>query len=63
MMGATLLILLLSVPARGLQLPQNPATIFRSFLYRDPGNGAAGFRHQHCDSADWTGTRIVDQYN
>ena len=27
MMGATLIILLLAVPARGLQLPQNPATV------------------------------------
>lgn len=31
MMGATLLILLLSVPMRGLQLPQNPATLIGLF--------------------------------
>ena len=35
---------------------------FRTFLYRDPGNGAAGVRHQHCDSADWTGTGFSRQY-
>ena len=31
MMGATLIILLLSVPVRGLQLPQNPATLVGLF--------------------------------
>ncbi len=31
MMGATLLILLLSLPARGLQMPQNPATLIGLF--------------------------------
>ena len=63
MMGATLLILLLSLPARGLQMPQNPATLVGLFLHCDIGNGAAGIRYQHRNSAHRTGQGFSCQHH